>query len=273
LQTRVDALEQLRHDVALLEEELNDANARTARTAEQLSASEKERTRQKAELKGVNKQLDELWAIRKERDGLRTDYKGLSTRVEELERTQRDLIEERTLLQSQLQEARLTVEEITNERNQHALTARANEDKVRELGQVQDALEEKIELLRAEKKSLQVQLTHLERENARLVDQRQFFESELTVLRNQNRTAETALASVKKAFSEVRVALGETKSRVRRRTLDTWPRVGSTLRGVSPEASNLNDVADGQPQDAEAVGAGSAGKANQSGFQAASDSM
>jgi len=38
----------------------------------------------------------------------------------------------------------------------------------------------------------------------------------------------------------VRVALNETKSRARRRTLDSWPRVGSPLRGISD--ADANDV-------------------------------
>ena len=71
---------------------------------------------------------------------------------------------------------------------------------------------------------------------------------EVTSLRNQNRTAETALASVKKAFSEVRVALSETKTRARRRAMDSWPRVGSTLRnpedeGQMPVAADLSNDA------------------------------
>ena len=240
LQTRVDALEQLRHDVASLEEELNDANSRAQRANEQLGISEKDRARLKSELKGVNKQLDEMWSVRKERDGLRSDHKVLSTRVEELERTQREIAEDRATLQAQFQETQMSLEDTAAERNQLMITLRSAEDRIRELTQVQDTLDEKIEALRAEKKNLQVQITHLERENTRLVDQRQFYECEVTTLRNQSRAAESALASVKKAFGEVRIALNETKSRARRRTLDSWPRVGSPLRGI-PDA-DANDM-------------------------------
>ncbi|MBK9119619.1 MAG: hypothetical protein IPM18_08460 [Phycisphaerales bacterium] len=233
LQTRVDALDQLRNEVTSLEEELSDVNARAQRAAEQLNLSQKDNTRLRTELKAANKQADELFAVRKERDGLRTEQKTLSARVEELERMQRETIEERIALQSQLQDLHIAISEMTEERNKLQLAARAADDRIRELTQVQGALDDKIEALRDEKKTLQVQIAHLERENMRLVEQRQFYECEVTSLRNQARTAESALASVKKAFTEVRTALTETKSRARRRTLDTWPRIGSTLRGLT----------------------------------------
>ena len=232
LQTRTDSLEQLRSDVTSLEEELADANARALRDHEQVATAEKERTRLKGELKAASKQADEFWTVSKERDGLRSEYKTLSAKVEELERTQRETLAERVALQTQLQEAQTTLEDTVTDRNKLQMTLRSAEDRIHELAQVQDALADKIEALRAEKKNAQAQLAHLERENARLVEQRQFYECEVTSLRNQARTAESALTSVKKAFGEVRVALTETKSRARRRGLDTWPRIGSTLRGV-----------------------------------------
>jgi len=235
LQTRIDALEQVRQQAATLEEELSDANARAHRVKEQLLGAEKERAQLKNDLKAVNKQLDELFAIRKERDGLRSDAKLLSTKVEELERNQREIFEERSHLQTQLHEAHANLEQATTERNQLQMGLRAAEDRTRELVQVQDSLTDKIDAIRGEKKNLQVQITHLERENSRLIEQRQFYECEVTSLRNQARTAEAALASVKKAFGEVRVALTETKTRARRRTVDTWPRIGSALRGLPAE--------------------------------------
>jgi hypothetical protein len=79
---------------------------------------------------------------------------------------------------------------------------------------------------------MQAQITHLERENARLVEQQQFYECELTSLRTVNRNSESALANVKKAFAEVRIALSETKARVRRRAVEALPRVATTLRGI-----------------------------------------
>lgn len=232
LQTRVDALEQVKQEVAALEEEVADANGRSQRLSEQLNVIDKERHRLKNELKAANKQLDELWAVRKERDGLRVDCKTLSGKVDELERFQRDIIEDRTQLQAQLQELQISVDELRAERSQLDHDRRIAEERVRELTQIEDALSDKIDNLRAEKKSLQVQLAHLERENSRLIEQRQFYESEVTSLRNQNRTAEAALAGVKKAFTEVRIALTETKSRARRHALDSWPRIGTTLAGV-----------------------------------------
>lgn len=251
LQTRVDALEQVRQQAALLEEELNDATTRAHQLKEQLGTTEKERVRLKNELKAATKQVDELWAVRKERDNLRSDYKSVSIKVEELERTQRDMFEERGQLQAELQDAHAAGEHLTSERNQLQMALRAVEDKVRELVQVQDGLNDKIDTLRAEKKNLQVQLTHIERENARLVEQRQFYEGEVTALRNQSRTAEAALASVKKAFTEVRMALTETKVRAQRRAIDTWPRIGSSVvtGGViaSAEADALSVGGDVEP--------------------------
>jgi len=236
LQTRVDALEQLKHEVAALEEEVTDANSRAQRINEQFLAADKERGRLKQELKAANKQVDELWPIRKERDGLRTDCKNLGVKVDELERLQRELIEERGGLQTQIQDLQINLEETRNEKNKLEATVREQHDRIRELSQIQEIAADKIEQLRVEKKNLQVQISHLERENSRLIEQRQFYESEVTTLRNQSKTAETALASVKKAFTEVRVALSETKSRARRRSLEPWPRIGTALRGLAEQA-------------------------------------
>jgi len=256
LQTRVDALEQIRSEVTSLEEELADAGARAQRTNEQLLAIEKDRVRAKADLKATQKQLDELWAVGKERDGLRSESKLLSTKVEELERAQRETLSDRTALQAQLQDSQLALEETTAERNKLQTTLRASEDRIRELVQVQEALDDKLETLRNEKKNLQVQLAHIERENARLVEQRQFYECEVTSLRNQSRAAEAALTCVKKAFSEVRIALTETKTRARRRTLDSWPRVGTPLRGLPDDTAPAEDEQEIAAEEAAAPPAG-----------------
>ncbi|MGD8450567.1 MAG: hypothetical protein PVJ57_02005 [Phycisphaerae bacterium] len=232
LQTRLEALEQVRGEVSLLEEEVANANGRLGRLTEEYNSIEKERTRLKSELKAANKQLEEVWTIRKERDGLRSDIKDLTARFQEMERGRRDTVEERNNLQARLQQTQASLDEIRSERQQHQVLLRAAEDRAREIAQVQDELLEKIESLRGEKKTLQTQLAHLERENARLLEQRHFYETEVTSLRNANRTTETALASVKKAFAEVRVALTETKTRARRRIIETWPRVGIPLRGM-----------------------------------------
>jgi chromosome segregation ATPase len=256
LQTRAEALEQIRGEVNALEEELADAAARAQRTNEQLLAAEKDRGRLKADLKATQKQLDELWTVGKERDGLRTECKTLSTKVEELERTQREALSERTAVQTQLQEAQVALEETTTERNKLQTGLRTAEDRIHELTQVQDALDDKIETLRNEKKNLQVQVAHLERENTRLVEQRQFYECEATALRNQSRAAEAALSSVKKAFSEVRIALTETKTRARRRTLDSWPRIGTPLGGLPEQitpAVEGQEVPDTAPTSSETL--------------------
>jgi len=235
LQTRVDTQEQLRGEVTALEEELADTAARAQRTNEQLLTIEKDRNRLKGDLKAIQKQLDELWAVGKERDGLRSECKLLSTKVEELERAQRETISDRTTLQAQIQDAERALEETTEERNRLQTAQRAAADRIHELTQIQEVLEDKLETLRTEKKNFQVQIAHLERENTRLVEQRQFYECEVSSLRNQSRAAESALTAVKKAFSEVRIALTDTKSRARRRTLDSWPRIGTPLRGLANE--------------------------------------
>lgn len=247
LQTRIDSLEPLRQDITAFEQELSDANARAHRLSEQLAAAEKERARVKNELKAAGKQIDELWAVRKERDGLRADYKNLSLKVDELDRARREAVEGRTQIQTQLQEAQLALEETRAERNQLQVLSRTSDERIRELTQVQESLTDQVEGLRNEKKNIQAQIAHLERESARLAEQRQFYECEVTTLRNQNRTAETTLASVKKAFSEVRIALTETKTRARRRTIDTWPRSSATLRGLGPSEPASGDGVDDIP--------------------------
>jgi hypothetical protein len=71
-----------------------------------------------------------------------------------------------------------------------------------------------------------------------------------------NRNAESALSNVKKAFSEVRVALAETKARARRRAIETWPRTAGALRGVV-DSSNTNLT----PMDIDAVASRMPGEA------------
>ncbi len=233
LRTRTEGLEHLREEATAIEEALNDERTRAQRLSEQISGLEQERTRLQTELKTAHKQVDEFWATRKERDTLRADYKALATRLEELERTQRELTTERANLCGQTEELRTTLAQLAEERNQAVITQRSLDDHVRELSQVQAALEEKLEALRDEKRSLLARITHLERENTRLVDQRQFYECEVTALRNQNRTAEAALAGIKKAFGEVRVALTETRARAQRRAFDAGPRINLPLPGVT----------------------------------------
>ena len=237
LQTRVEALEQVRQDVSLLEEEIADANARAQRLAEQHARAEKENTRISSELKSANKQLEELWAVRKERDGLRVDVKNTLARLDQLERAHQEILEERSTLQARLQETQVAFDETRSARNQAEIELRAADDRNEELRRTAEDTLQKFEALRAEKKSLQVQLTHVERENVRLIEQQQFHECELTSLRSMNRNAEAALANVKKAFAEVRVALAETKSRARRRTLESWPRTCAVLRGMGETVS------------------------------------
>jgi chromosome segregation ATPase len=244
LQTRIESLEQVRQEIALLEAEVAAANDRVQRLNDEHKGVEKERTRLRNELKAANKQLEELWAVRKDRDGLRSDMKNQSTRIEELERSQRDTIEERGQLQVRLQEAQAALQETLAERQQHQDQVRVAEDRTRELLHIQEELADKLETARAEKKNLQAQLTHIERENIRMVEQRQYYETELTSLRNSHRVAEAALSGVKKAFSEVRVALTETKARARRRMIETWPRLNTPLRGMGnlDAAMSVSDV-------------------------------
>lgn len=237
LQTRVDALEQVKSEVGILEEQIEEANTRAQRLAEQCVQSDKEISKLGSELKTANKQLEELWTVRKERDGLRGDLRALRARLDELERNQRETMEERAAFQSRVQETQLALEEARSARMQLEQTLQATNDRVQELQRLQKALEERIEAGRVDKKNLQAQIGHLERENARLVEQRQFYESELTGLRNSNRHAEAALVSMKKAFAEVRIAVTETRTRARRRTMDLWPRIGSIGAGSPQSAS------------------------------------
>ncbi len=242
LRTRAEGLEHLREEATAIEEALNDERTRAQRLTEQLAGIEQERTRLQAELKAAHKQVDEFWTTRKERDTLRADYKALAVRLEELERAQRELTTERANLHGQVEESRTALEQLTEERNQTVITQRGLEDHVRELSQVQAALEEKLEALRDEKRSLLARITHLERENTRLVDQRQFYECEVTALRNQNRTAEAALAGIKKAFGEVRVALTETRARAQRRAYDTGSRIGLPLSGIADARTGATPI-------------------------------
>jgi DNA repair exonuclease SbcCD ATPase subunit len=242
LQTRVEALEQVRQEVALLEDEVANANGHIQRLTDEQGRVEKERARLRAELKAANKQLEELWAVRKERDGLRSDVKTITAKAEELERGQRDLIDERNALNARIQEMTTALDEARSDRHQHQIMLRVADDRARELARVQDELTDKIESLRAEKKKLQSHIAHMERESARLIEQRQFYETELSSMRNANRSAETALSSVKKAFAEVRVALTETKMRSRRRMVETWPRIGVPLRGIDSLGSDTTET-------------------------------
>ncbi|MGE0479362.1 MAG: hypothetical protein AB7Q17_02705 [Phycisphaerae bacterium] len=241
LQTRVDALEQVKCEIGTLEEQLNEANARAVRAGEDIARADKEIQRLEGELKAANKSLEELWAVRRERDGLKTDNRAMRTKLDEFERAQREWLEERAQSQSRIQEAQLAYEEVRTVRHQLDQELRTATERANEIQRANKAYEEKLDSARSEKKNLQAQIAHLERENSRLIEQRQFYEGELTALRNTNRQSETALASIKKAFAEVRVALSETRTRARRRSADTWPRIGSTLReidgGVTDAAS------------------------------------
>lgn len=254
-QTRVEALEQVRQEVTLLEEEITNTNGRIQRLTEERQGVEKERNRLRNELKAANKQLEDLWAVRKERDGLKTDVKDLTAKIEEQDRTLREVTDDRNQQQTRLQETLAALDETRSERHQQQILLRAAEDRTRELGRVQDELLDKLETSRQQKKALQAQMTHLERENARLVEQRQYYETELSSMRGMNRNAEVALASVKKAFAEVRVALTETKSRARRRMIETWPRIGIPNRGFEdlPLASDadMDETDDFEPATAE----------------------
>lgn len=237
LQTRIDAHEQTQQEAQLLETELAEANTRCQRANERIATLEDENARVTAELRTCNKSLEELWSIRKERDGLRADAKTIKSRLEQFDRAQRELLEERNTLQARVGELSAALEEARSGKHALEMSVRANEDTIGELKRTQEGLEQKLDTLRTEKKSLHGQVTHLERENARLIEQQQFYERELASLRAINRNADVALTNVKKAFAEVRVALAETKSRARRRSLDAWPRL---TPGVDPTLTRIH---------------------------------
>jgi chromosome segregation ATPase len=264
LQTRIDAGEQLKQDVTVLEEQIGEASRRIGQLDDQLIATEKDNQRLVGELKTANKQLEELWSAKKERDAIRNENKVLKTKINESEAALREIRDERASLNGQLQESQLALDEMRVVKGRLEIETRTAEDRIREMKRVQENLEDKLLTLRNEKKNLQATITHLERENARLNEQRQHFECEVTSLRNMNKTTESALTSVKKAFAEVRAALTETKSRTRRRTLDSLPRLSAGLRGVqqpsnamtTPEPSlaavgqdTAGDTADASPDD------------------------
>jgi len=229
LQTRLEAGEQTRQEITLLEEEISETRTRSQRMADQLGAVEKDHARIATELRTANKQLEEFWATRKERDGLRADIKTIKVRLEQALRDGKELEETRNILQAKLTETQAALEETRTAKHQAELSIRATSTENEEIRRGNAALEEKVETLKGEKKTLEAHVTRLERENARLVDQQKFYECELTSLRSMNRSAESTLSNVKKAFAEVRVALAETKTRARRRTLESWPRVQSSI--------------------------------------------
>lgn len=259
LQTRVDALEQSRQRVTQLEDELTDAQTQMQRAREQITASEQAKTQLAADLRAANKQLDELFSIRKERDGLKEDKRAQSLKIDELQRSGRELHNDRTQLQGEVQAVKAQLADVTQQRNDLQTGLSNQQARVRELEQVNACLADKIESLRADKKGLQTQISQLERETTRLTEQRHYYEAELTNLRNQVRTAEAALTNIKKTFNEVRVALTETKSRAHRRAMDAWPRIGTTLSGImslagaDPEDEGLDQVVAAAAKDVDAV--------------------
>jgi exonuclease SbcC len=219
MQSRLDAAEAIKGDVALLEEELDDQKAQIQRLTDQVSQDEREKARLSGELKSANKQLEEFWAVRKERDTLRSDISNLKSKLESSERDRRDSHTVRSQLEDKIHTFESTVEDLRKQKDQLEIDLRSANDRARDLEEQSEDLDSKLEAQREEKQGLETQLAHLERENQRLSEQRQFYECELISLRNMNRNAETALTSVKKAFGEVRIALSETKARVRRRSI------------------------------------------------------
>lgn len=233
-QTKLEASEQLRQEVTLLEEELGDANAKITRFGTQLAQVESENTRLTEESRGQQKELEELWALRKERDGLRTEVKNARGRVDHLQRVLEEATEERNGLSGSLQKLQAQFDEVQNQNRVFSSRLQTTLDEKTDLDRSVTTLSEKLAALRAEKKNLHVELTHAQRENARLTDQHKFLESEITKLRSANRGSEAALASVKQAFAEVRVALTETRSRARRRTIESWQHSANSLANDIP---------------------------------------
>lgn len=241
LQTRVGANEQARQEITLLEQEIAEVNTRNQRLTDQVGALEQDNSRLTGELKAANKQLEEFWLVRRERDGLRADLKSAKARLEQEERQKQEIDEERKLLAAKLDESQNALEETRAAKHQVEMNLRTTCDEREELRRTVDALSEKIETVRTEKRNADAQVTRLERDNARLAEQQKFYECEMTSLRSMNRNAESALSNVKRAFAEVRIALSETKSRARRRTIENWPRIQTAL----------NELADTPPNTAE----------------------
>lgn len=241
LRARIEADEQLRHELVLLEEELADVNTRLQRTSSQLVAAQRENARLSDQFGTANKQLEELPPLRAERDKLRSELKDGRARVDQLERENRELTELRNSLQSKLDQAQQWLEESRAAAHQAQMSLRAAEDRSEEARRIQAALEERIDALKAENKQLQAQTLHLQREIARQCEQQHFYERELTTLRTQSQNAEAELAQVRRAFSEVRNALAETRARARRRKIDSAPPPAAEM----PVSAVLPRAADG----------------------------
>lgn len=232
MQSRLEAAEELKGELSLLEEEINDNKAQIARFTDQAGQDEREKARLSGELKSANKQLEEFWTVRKDRDALRSEVNSLQSKLETTERDRRDTHNVKTQLEEKVRAFEKNLDELRKNKADLERDLRSSNDRVRDLQHVQEELEGKIEEQRCEKQGLETQLAHLERENHRLSEQRQFYECELISLRNMNRNAESALSSVKKAFGEVRIALSETKARARRRSISS----GRVPRGESSGA-------------------------------------
>lgn len=244
LQTRLESLEQVQREAAILEERIGELNQKSQVVTQQLSEAQAENTRLVQELKRSEKQVQELWLTRKERDALRGEVIAAEARLTEQQRLIEELTGERNYLQSGLREAHSALEEMRAARIQLETTARTFEERSRVATQVADALNEKLEASRLEKKNLIARITHLEREIARTAELRQTQESEIATLRHTNRASETALAGIKKAFNEVRVALAETTARTRRRSTLAWPRAATTLRTGESASDAIGIVGD-----------------------------
>lgn len=228
LQAQVVALELARQEVAMLEDELASANARTNQLSEQLAQVEKENSRINAELTTARQQIDQLGAAGRERDTLRIEIRKIAAKLGQLERTHQAVLEKHGLTQMKLEEAQAALEETRVAKGQIEIELGAAADRNVELRRAQDDLQERLDAARAERKDLLAQLAHAERENVGLIERRHSQDRELASLRGLNRNTELALANIKKAFGEVRAALTETRSRARRRAKQARRDSGST---------------------------------------------
>ncbi|RMF74049.1 MAG: hypothetical protein D6744_15000, partial [Planctomycetota bacterium] len=115
METKLEAAEQSRQEIAQLEEELKDAETNAARLREQLTQAQAEQTRLEQELRTQQKSLEELWTLRKERDGLRSELKAARSRADQLQRALEESTQQRNTLAGSLQKATAQLDEAQNQ--------------------------------------------------------------------------------------------------------------------------------------------------------------
>ena len=246
LQARADSEAQTRHEVTLLEEELNDAKAGMKRVQSQLGVALEENAKLNEQLKQTAGELEQLVEIRAECDERRAENLKLKSDLQRIETARREIDQQRQAAESKFEETRGLLEQARAARHQAELNLRVALDRNRESKLAREQLEQQLEAARTQARALRAQAEHSDRQQARNIEQQQYYERELTSLRSVNRSTEAALCRIKKAFQDVRGALAETRARARRRATDGWPQLGETAERLLtdlPASRALVDLA------------------------------